>query len=615
MKKYYIQMGLILFTLFFSACGGGSIPSTIDNNIEVQTDKSLIGESQKKFYMELNLQNNNYSSGVTSELSDIAIDLNACKISHANLNITDNNLIFDENFQSHKLILNAEFAKPCTPTGYTITAQNKLTYNNTTNIIKFDSGFKPIEIDGNITVEKNVSTEDTTTIFDYGVELRPTDNKPKIKLNSKKRYKLFLFNLDRNETVQNDRVNSITIRSSDPSKVKLIDPNNYLIDNGEPKSELSFSKTNGIDLYIQTYTTSGVVNFEVSANYTNNRGEDYDINTTTSLVILSGEPTAFSINSAGVTYNQETKWFEQKFLISASDKYNNVVNTPSKINVSAMADFSRDKNGKRILYGKFSNTKGEIITDKETHKAIFKSTTNILDNVDTDRDFLLLFGDVKAYEALGKWSIDPYNNTDNTLELTDLYYGDNHNNLGFAVGHNYYNEICSSESKEWELKIDSTDGTYQLDNEGKTYVTLKFPVYMIGKKIALSVNFSGVKKRSGEVHFETLHSFQGVKAPEAIKIDANTSIPVTKSFAFEVDTGTEDRFWVKNARVVCSTKAENVAVTNLVENSEVKNINDCGNSENGEVAYWTITLQLLDLAKAGSFSFKDCQVASFIDEF
>jgi hypothetical protein len=146
-------------------------------------------------------------------------------------------------------------------------------------------------------------------------------------------------------------------------------------------------------------------------------------------------------------------------------------------------------------------------------------------------------------------------------------------------------------------------------------MTLKFPAYMIGKKIALGVNFSGVKKRSGEVHFETLHSFQGVKAPETINIDANTSTAISKSFAFEIDTGTEDRFWVKNAKVVCKTKAENVVVTAFSQNSEVKNINDCGNSENGEIAYWNITVQLEDLSKAGSFSFEECQVSSFIDEF
>ncbi len=82
----------------------------------------------------------------------------------------------------------------------------------------------------------------------------------------------------------------------------------------------------------------------------------------------------------------------------------------------------------------------------------------------------------------------------NRTRLVDSYYGENHSNLGFAIGHNYYSEICSSESKEWELEIDSTDGIYQLDDRGKAYVTLKFPAYMIGKKIALAVNFSGRKK-------------------------------------------------------------------------------------------------------------------------
>ena len=610
MRNYFIRLIILSIALWFSACGSTGTPtsSTGSSGIEVNTKRTLIDNTKTKFYLEFSMKSN-YQDGVTAELSDISLDLNSCIINKGSLNIAENTLSFSKHSEAHTVTLTAEFIKPCLPTGYTIKANNYLTYENTANKSTYSSGFKPITIDGNLTIE------DTTTIFDYGIELRSVDNQPKIKLDSKKRYKLFLVNLDNNESIPNDRVNYTTIRSSDPSKVRLIDPNNYLIDNGETQSELSFYKTNGIDLYIQTYTASGVVNFDVSANYTNNRGEDYDINTTTSLVILSGEPTAFSINSTGVEYNFDTKWFEQKFLISASDRYNNVVNIPSKINVSAMADFSKDKSGKRILYGKFSNTKGEIIADKETHTALFKSNSQIFGNIDTQRDFLLLFGDVTSYDALGKWDIDPYNNTETTVALADSYYGDNHNNLGFALGHNYYTQICSSESKEWELKIDSTDGTYQLDEEGKTYMTLKFPAYMIGKKIALGVNFSGVKKRSGEVHFETLHSFQGVKAPETINIDANTSTAISKSFAFEIDTGTEDRFWVKNAKVVCKTKAENVVVTAFSQNSEVKNINDCGNSENGEIAYWNITVQLEDLSKAGSFSFEECQVSSFIDEF
>lgn len=224
-----------------------------------------------------------------------------------------------------------------------------------------------------------------------------------------------------------------------------------------------------------------------------------------------------------------------------------------------------------------------------------------------------MFGGVKSSEALGKWDIDSYNDT-TSLRLVDSYYGENHSNLGFAIGHNYYSEICSSESKEWELEIDSTDGIYQLDDRGKAYVTLKFPAYMIGKKIALAVNFSGRKKRSGEVHFETLHNFNGIKKPEDILIESNTTIPVKRFIPFEIDTGTDDRFFVKNAKVVCNYTMDNIVILSFKENREIEDIKDCGD-ENGEIAFWSIEVRLKDISKAGSLNFKECQVASFIDKF
>ncbi len=611
MKKYFIKSVLLFLTIWLSGCGSGEINSTgtsSEKNIEITTRKSLIDAKNQEFYLAFSMKNN-YSQGVETELYNVVVDLNSCVVSSSSLDILDHTIKFNEPSQTRTITMVANFVKPCIPTAYKIEANNRLSYNGTTNTIKYKSGFNPITIDGNIT------HEDITSIFDYGVQLIAQDNQPKTELDSKKRYKLFFVNLDNNSSVKEDRVHSITIRSSDPSKVQLIDPNNYLNDNGEAHNELTFKEKNGIDLYIQTYNKSGVVNFDVDVNYTNNRGEVYDLKTRTTLTILSGIPTAFSINSAGVEYKEDTKWFEQKFLISASDKYNNIVNISPKINISAMADFTRDSNGNRILHGKFSTIKGELVADKESHSAILKTNSNLFNSIDTTRDFLLLFGDIKANEALGKWDIDAYNYNKTTLGLTDSYYGENHNNLGFAIGHNYYNEVCSSESKEWELNIDSTDGIYQLDNEGKTYVTLKFPAYMIGKKIALSVNFSGKEQRSGEVHFETLHSFQGVKPPEDITIDANTSTPITQSFAFEIDTGSADRFWVKNARVICKTKSENIVVTAFSENSEVTNISECSNSENGEIAYWNLTVQLANLEQGGTLSFEECQVASFIDEF
>ncbi len=114
---------------------------------------------------------------------------------------------------------------------------------------------------------------------------------------------------------------------------------------------MKFENKNDIDLYIQTYNKSGLVDLKVDVTYINNRGEEYDLNKTLSLTILSGEPMAFSINGVGTVYNPDTKWFEQKFLISASDKYNNIVNIASKINISAMAGFVKNGRGERLLFG------------------------------------------------------------------------------------------------------------------------------------------------------------------------------------------------------------------------------------------------------------------------
>ncbi len=617
MKQIFMGFGILLSSILFTACGGGSTSTNSltlgDDNIEIHTKQSLIDSSQKKFYLEFDIQNN-YTDDITVELSNISLDLNACTISSSSLNIQNNTIEFTKPQESHTIQFTADFVNACTPIGYTVNANSYLKYEETSRKGSYSSSYHPISIDGNLTVE------DIKSIFEYDIKLESVDDEPKIGLNNKKRYKLSLFNSSSNKNVQADRIHTMTIKSSDPSKVKLIDPNNYNNDHGTPQSELTFKNENERVFYIQTYNTSGLANFDVYINYTNNRGEIYDIERRTSVVILSGEPTAFSINDTGVTYDGNTKWFTQKFLISASDKYNNIVNTPSKINISAMADF-RDKDGKgdRILYGKFSSIKGELIADKDNHTASFKVNKEIFKNINTDRDFLILFGDATRSEALGKWDIDPYTPLKEQLKLQNAYYGNSYNELGFAIGHNYINEICSSESKEWELQIDSEDGTYQLDNEGKTYVTLKFPSYMLGKKIALSVNFSGKDKRAGEVHFQNLYNLEGVDLPETIEIETNATVttPFHREHIFTI-TKDADTFGVKNAKVICRVKTENIQGydtldTLISNNKEITNSSQCGGY--GELAFFDINLKLEDETKSGSMSFESCQTSSFINDF
>ena len=604
LKSYSILLSIFVFI----GCGGDSrINNSYSNSeIKIETTHTVLDPSQKKFYLEFAVTNN-YPSDVNFELSNISLDLNACTISksHSNQSI----LKFTEPKESHTFGITVDFFKPCRPTAYRVKAISNLKYKDSTNKESYISKYKSITIDSNLTI-------DTKSVFDYDAILQAVSGSSRIGLKTTKRYRLSLDNKDTNSTIfninsnfMNENVNSITIKSSDLSKVKLIDPTTYRTDNEDEKQSLTFNNTNDVDLYIRTGTISGVANLDVDIDYTDNRGERHNVKTTTYLTILSGEPTAFSINSAGTKYNDTSKWFEEKFLISASDKYSNIVNIPSKINISAIADF-RDSDGKgqRLLFGKSSKINGDLITDAETNRAQFRANSNVFNNINPSRDFLLLFGDVTKSEALGKWDIDLYNYNSTTLALRDSYNGENHTSLGFAIGHNYIKDICSNESKEWELKIDSSDKKYQLDENGEAYVTLKFPPYLIGKTIALSVNFSG-EKRTGEVHFESLSSPLGVTAPETINIDMNTSIVPTVTHFFRIATGTEDVVYVRNAGVHCNVKLKNATIS-IKENQEITKYSDC---QNGDIAFWQISANLIDLTKAGSVEFKDCQAYSFLN--
>jgi len=331
---------------------------------------------------------------------------------------------------------------------------------------------------------------------------------------------------------------------------------------------------------------------------------------------MSGPPTAFSINTAGVSYNSETKWFENKFLISAVDRYNNIVNISPTIYVSAMTGFTRDSNGKEVLYGNFGEVEGKLNVDKESKVASFEANNTIFDNIDVNRDYLYVFGKVDDYEALGKWDIDRFesSHTRTTLALSDAFNGENHDKLGFALGHNYIIDPGSSESAEWQVKIDSTDGKYQLDEEGKAFVTLKFPPYIIGKRIALAVNFLGKTPetgkilRSGEVKFKTLSSFKGVLTPDSITVEKDTIGSVSKSRAFYVDTGTEDRWRILNSHVSCRTKSDNLRIVGFRQNTIVSTIDEFKANANSYAAYWSLELELIDTTKSGSYSFSECQV-------
>lgn len=623
----FIKILLTFFILVgLSACGDNSVGTGDSSSLIVETKKSMINRNKDELDIDFLLQNK-YNSDITVTLKDLTIDIENCDVEKTEF--SRESILF--NNEEEFVHANIKFVKACEPTSYQLKGVVLLTLDENNNHLEFDSSVLtitpeennetvviiiPAEDDNLTIVDTNTSTEDsngsetnTTRVDTINYEILFSLETETIKLNleQKKSFQVGLYNKDTTQAISKQKIVKISILSGQSNLIKLFDGE----DQSVPSSELIYEKKNIIDVYAQTNTHSGLGDITVSIDYLNNEGEQKNISQTYAVTILSGPPTSFSINDAGTLYNFETKWFENKFLISASDKYNNLVNISPTIYISAMTDFTRDSKGSEILYGKFGKYKGTLIANEDSQTAQFKVDTALFTNIDKSRDYLLVFGDVKTYEALGKWDIDQYNENNKVLNLVESYGGQTHEGLGFAIGHNYMNELCSSDFREWELKIDSSDGNYKLDEEGKAYVTLKFPAYLYGKRVALSANFlgktpeTGKTLKSGEVYFKTLNNVEGVVIPDTISLEANETRSV--HIPFYVNTGTGDTWRVKNSHVSCKIKQNNINIIASSQNVILETSSDCETHGYNEGAYWNMTLSTGE--EAGTLSFEDCYPA------
>jgi len=613
--------------LFLTACGDNSVGTGDSSSLVVETKKSLISIKKDELNIDF-LLHNNYDKDITVTLGELVIDVDGCDVKQSTF--SRENVVFNQDAEF--VHAKVQFNQPCEPTAYQLKGVALLTLDQNSNRVEFDSSIleiTPEEVNSTVIIipgednnetgeennetnpgEDNNNTENNDTSVDtvnYEILFSLEAERITLNLEEKKSFKVGLFNKDTNQAILEKKIANITISSGQSNLIKLFDGDKQSV----PSAELIYEKKNVIDVYAQTNKHSGLADIRVSIDYLNNEGEKKNISKTYAVTILSGPPTAFSINDAGTSYNFETKWFENKFLISASDKYNNLVNISPTIYISAMTDFTRDSNGTEILYGKFGEYKGSLIANEESQTAQFEVNASLFSKIDENRDYLIIFGDVKTYEALGKWDIDQYSDNNTTLNLVESYGGKSHEGLGFAVGHNYMNELCSSDFREWELKIDSTDGNYKLDEEGKAYVTLKFPPYLYGKRVALSSNFlgktpeTGKTLKSGEVYFKTLNNVEGIVSPDTISLDANETRSV--HIPFYINTGTGDLWQMKNAHVSCTVKQDNVVISSFSQNKILKDSSECEAHGYSEGAYWDMTISTG--AEPGTVSFKDCYPA------
>jgi hypothetical protein len=370
-----------------------------------------------------------------------------------------------------------------------------------------------------------------------------------------------LINKDTNTSIPNDRIKSVTVTSTDLSVLKLTPDGG-----GTPAASINFgTNRNGVPVLLTADAqNSGLAIVKVIVEYTNLNGVLKTRGQLFSVAVLSAEATAFSINDAGVKYNALTKQFEHKFIVQATDNSGNNVSSTGFINVSAMAGFAKDAAGKDILYGRHSGGISGILSPNNgtgmlelTGAAPF-NTTNIKEN----RAFVAIGGDVETYEANGKWNLNEII-SGNTLTFSNEYTGQTHDDLVVAVGYNFRDKFCTSAREESVVVVDSTDGSYLLDATGKAFVTLKYDAYMIGKRVMILVNMTGLNpntkevRRTGELHEQTLRFHEFLKGA-TVSIEGNSTV-IFRHFGV-ITTGTNDTYRLENASFVCD---ENEGTANV----------------------------------------------------
>ncbi len=458
----------------------------------------------------------------------------------------------------------------------------------------------------NLTTGATVPAVTLIDDINYFITFAPNGGVYNLALDARNNAVVSLIDKDTKESIPASRIKSITVKSQDTTVLKLTPEGG-----GAPVGSIVFAggRNDVSVLMTADKINAGLAPVEVIIEYFNLNGVLKTRGQLFTVAILSGEPTAFSINSNGVVYNADTKQFEHKFLVQATDASANPISSTGIINVSAMASFAKDATNREILYGRFSGGVSATLSPNGDKAELVLTTGGLTPfnttNIRENRAFIAVFGDVETYEANGKWNLEKGSLAGDTLKLNNNYSGDVHADLGMAVGYNFRDKFCTSAFEESVVVVDSTDGTYQLNEDGQAVVTLKYDPYMIGKRVMVLVNMTGLNpntgevKRTGEVHETTLKHFLYLKG-DTFPIPKN-GVNVRIVLPGVIDTGGVDEYGVINSTFSCSVKLDAgiTGISNVIKNDPASCIN-------GGLAF--IAYDVNASGDGGTVTLEKCQV-------
>jgi hypothetical protein len=259
-----------------------------------------------------------------------------------------------------------------------------------------------------------------------------------------------------------------------------------------------------------------VVPIRVTVDFKDLNGQLKTLSTIVNVRVMSGPPSAISVSYVSTGQDASRAKYEENFAISVTDEYGNKVNTKPYITLGAIVGYAVDgtapssnesSSTKRLFYGKSDIESGvangtiNALDDNIANTTEFEDSTLGREDVfrwvnseGNNTDKLVIFGKGKNYEAMGKWDFNLINN--NTLSLQDDYFGLDRSDLYYAVGHNYYQDQCTEDGREW---LGSTDSeSYQLDDEGTVTVSYKYDYELMGKDALIWVNLNGYQSDTGK---------------------------------------------------------------------------------------------------------------------
>ncbi len=308
--------------------------------------------------------------------------------------------------------------------------------------------------------------------------------------------------------------------------------------NRESINEITLKNENSTSFIIKSKKLSGIVPLKATVEFLDINKEVKTLSTIINVRVMSGPPSAISVSYVSTGQDKARAKYIENFAISVTDEYGNKVNTRPYISLGAIVGYTVDgkessgvetNDTKRLFYGRDDIASGQAngiinaLDDEVVNTTNFEDTTPARSDVfkyvnaeGANSDKLVVFGAGKNYEAMGKWDFEKIDN--NTLKIQDDYFGEHRADLYYAVGHNYYQDQCQDDGREW---IGSTDSeSYQLDEQGTVAISYKYDYHLTGKDALIWVNLNGYQSdtkkdtRIGEVVKHTLRGRGLRQVPE-----------------------------------------------------------------------------------------------------